>query len=365
MSSVSKPGFADALETWYRAHGRDLPWRRTRDPYAIWISEIMLQQTRVETVKDYYTRFLARWPTASELAAAEITDLMKVWEGLGYYARCRNLHRAARQITEQHGGHFPSTLETAMALPGVGRSTAGAILTFGHGQRHPLLDGNVRRVLTRLYDVDTLPTVAAVQRDLWSYSESLLAAAAEPWIHNQAMMELGATLCTPKHPNCAGCPVAELCEARAAGTQNERPIRKRRKPLPHHHIGAGIIRHPHRAREVLIQLRPPKGLLGGLWEFPGGKQEPDETIEQTVRRELAEELGVEVSLGERIATVRHTYSHFKITLHAFLCDLSAGEPRPHVAVECRWVPLSELREYAFPKANRTVLDALLATSPSA
>ena len=349
------------LSAWYERVGRDLPWRRTRSPYAIWISEVMLQQTQVATVLPFYARWMARFPDVLTLAQAPIDDVMKQWEGLGYYARCRNLHRAAGVIVAQHDGRFPTEMDAVLALPGIGRSTAGAILTFAHGQRHPLLDGNVRRVLTRLYDVAEDPARAAIQRDLWAHSTALLERAADPWTHNQAIMELGATVCTPRDPACPTCPVAAHCRAREAGTQSERPVTRKRKPLPHKHIGAGVVSRDGR---ILIQLRPPAGLLGGLWEFPGGKQEPDESIEETVRRELREELGIEVGVGARIATVKHTYSHFRITLHAFACDVRQGEPRPQWAVECRWVLPEELRDYAFPKANRTILDALLRTESS-
>ncbi len=351
---------AEALADWFEAHGRDMPWRRTRDPYAIWVSEIMLQQTQVTTVLPYYERFLTRWPTLAALAAARLDDVMKAWEGLGYYARCRNLHRAVIKVVAEHDGRVPDTFEAVHALPGVGRSTAGAILTFGHGQRWPLLDGNVKRVLTRVYDVDEVVTKAAVERSLWEKSQALLEEAEDAWTHNQAVMELGARVCTPRDPNCDVCPLAAGCQARAAGTQRERPVKKARKPLPHYDIGVGVV-----ARDdgrVLVQLRPPKGLLGGLWEFPGGKREPGEPIETTVARELREELGIEVEVGAAIRAVDHRYSHFEITLHAHHCRLVKGTPRPLEAVELRWLPISELDSLAFPKANRVILEALLRES---
>ena len=333
-----------------------MPWRDTRDPYAIWLSEVMLQQTQVDTVRPYYDRFLNRWPTVAELAAARIDDVMKMWEGLGYYARCRNMHRAAQQIVDQHHGVFPAEFSDVLALPGVGRSTAGAILTFSYGQRHPIMDGNVKRVLTRLYDEAGEVSRAATQKRLWESSGQLLGDAEDAWTHNQAMMELGAVICTPRTPECPACPVQMHCSAFAAETVGDRPVKKRRKPLPHKHIGVGVVyRGPH---EVLIQLRPANGLLGGLWEFPGGKQEPDEPIEETVRRELAEELAIEVTVRQLLCTVRHTYSHFKVTLHVYTCDLVSGTPTPRAAQRWLWSPVSELSSYAFPKANRDVLAVL-------
>jgi A/G-specific adenine glycosylase len=348
--------FSAALCAWFKQNGRSMPWRETRDAYPIWLSEIMLQQTQVETVRDYYRRFLERFPTVNDLATAPIGRVMKLWEGLGYYARCRNLHRAAQIIVAEHGSQMPATLEEVNALPGIGRSTAGAILSFAYGQRHPLLDGNVKRVLARLYNVDEPPQRAAVERVMWGYSKALLDAAVDPWTHNQAVMELGATICTPRNPNCEACPVRVFCQAHKKGTQAERPVKVASRPTPHHDIGVGVIQRND--GRVLIQLRPPEGLLGGLWEFPGGKKTADEGIEQTVVREINEELGIDVELGDRICTVKHAYSHFKITMHAFKCRFLSGEPTPTAATDWRWVPLDELDNYAFPKANKRVLEAL-------
>jgi A/G-specific adenine glycosylase len=355
-NSATKDAFSSKLCAWFETHGRSLPWRETRVPYPIWLSEIMLQQTQVETVKDYYQRFLARFPDLNSLAAASEDSVLKLWEGLGYYARGRNMHRAAQIMVERHEGKFPSTLDEVMALPGVGRSTAGAVLTFAFGQKHPLLDGNVKRVLCRLYDVDEAPQKSAVERKLWEHSSTLLEPAVDGWTHNQAIMELGATLCTPREPNCESCPVQGMCDAYSAQTQQQRPVKILKKKSPHHHIGVGVI-----SREdgwVLIQRRPTEGLLGGLWEFPGGKQEPQEPIEDTVKREIEEELGIDVEVGDSIAVVKHAYSHFKITLHAYHCRYLSGDPTPRAATHWRWVSLKQLDEYAFPRANRRVLDVL-------
>jgi A/G-specific adenine glycosylase len=352
---MTKAGFARALIHWYQKGHRELPWRETTDPYRIWLSEIMLQQTQVNTVLPYYSRYLDRFPTIASLAEADEQEVIKLWEGLGYYARCRNLHAAARRIVSEQGGHFPETLKEVQALPGIGRSTAGAILTFAFGQRHPLLDGNVKRVIARLYDIDEEVDRGAVQKRMWKYSEALLSEADDPAAFNQAVMELGATLCTRREPSCDRCPVEGHCYARARGTQSERPVKRPRKKSPHYNIAVGVIRdHGH----ILIQLRPPSGLLGGLWEFPGGKQEPDEALEEAVRREIQEELGVEVRVGALIAAVKHAYSHFRITLHAFDCELVSGTPVSHASQEWRWVAPEDLDQYAFPKANRTVLERI-------
>lgn len=360
MSGQSMTTFAAELIAWYRQSHRDLPWRNTSDAYAIWISEIMLQQTQVATVLDYYCRFLTLFPTVHDLAHAPIDSVMKVWEGLGYYARCRNLHRAAQLVSTEHGGRFPDTFEAVEALPGIGRSTAGAILTFAYGQRHPLLDGNVKRVLSRVFDIDQPLEKPAVLVKAWQHSTDLLADAESPYDYNQAIMELGATVCLPKEPRCLVCPVSQFCEAKSKGTQYERPVKVKKQPTPHFHIGVGVIWQDDK---ILIQQRPNEGLLGGLWEFPGGKQEAGETLEETVSREIQEELEIDITVGEKIASVKHAYTHFKITLHAFHCQFVSGTPTPKAAQQWCWAELKDLPNYAFPKANKTVLEQLLLEAP--
>jgi len=354
--SLPKTGFAEALTCWYQASHRDLPWRNTKNAYHIWLSEIMLQQTQVKTVIDYYHRFLDRYPTIHSLAEAPADELMKQWEGLGYYARCRNLQKAAQIIMSQHDGEFPKTLEEAQALPGIGQSTAGAILTFAYGQKHPLLDGNVKRVLSRVFDVEAEIQQPAVIRQLWQYSQELLEESREPYAYNQAIMELGATVCLPQNPRCLLCPVKPYCSAQAQGTQHERPVKSARKATPHHDIAVGVI---WKDGKILIQQRPAEGLLGGLWEFPGGKREPGEALEETVRREIEEELNIEVRVKTLITTVKHAYTHFKITLYAYHCDYAQGEPEPRACQAWRWAEPEELEQYAFPKANKTVLEKVI------
>ncbi|MBK8189892.1 MAG: A/G-specific adenine glycosylase [Vampirovibrionales bacterium] len=356
-AATDKSGFALALTRWYASHARDLPWRRTRDPYHVWLSEIMLQQTQVATVIPYYERFLARFSTVEALAAASEDETLKLWEGLGYYARGRNLRRAAQAIVETHQGRFPDTLAGMMALPGVGRSTAGAILTFAMGQAHPLLDGNVKRVLSRLFCFEADVNAPRSQETLWDYSAQLLAPSDDPYAFNQAVMELGATLCTPQAPQCLLCPVKDFCEAAAKGAQHELPRKAVKKPSPHYDIGAAVLWNGDR---VLIQQRPRDGLLGGLWEFPGGKREGDETLAETVAREIREELALEIRVRDKLISVKHAYTHFRITLHAFDCDYLGGEPQARCAEAWRWTAPEKLRQFAFPKANNRVIDAILA-----
>jgi A/G-specific adenine glycosylase len=346
----------ESLYRWYRSNGRSLPWRETRDPYAIWISEIMLQQTRVDTVLPYFQRFMARFPDVAALAASDPDEVLKLWEGLGYYARARNLRRGAVRIADEHRGRFPETLDAVAALPGIGRSTAGAILSAAFGQALPVLDGNVRRILLRLDNLAEDPRRAETQARLWARAQRLVEVAPDPFEHNQAMMELGALLCLPRQPRCGECPVAAECAARQAGTAADLPVRGPSRELPHYTIGVGVLSDGE--GRVYIQRRPEEGLLGGLWEFPGGKREGREGLTETVRRELEEELGVRVRVGAKIVTVRHAYSHFRITLHAFHCRLLSGVPQPRAAQEGRFVPFSDLERFAFPTANRRILDAL-------
>lgn len=361
LDSTDVKSVSEKLVVWYRAGHRTLPWRETGNPYHIWLSEIMLQQTQVVTVLPYYARFLERFPTIAALAEAPIDDVLKAWEGLGYYARARNLHKAAKTIISAHGGEFPQTFEAVHALPGIGQSTAGAILTFAFGKPHPILDGNVKRVLSRLLGTREPIEDKAVLQTLWQTSQALLPLEdpASAYDFNQALMELGATLCTPKQPQCERCPWQTDCVAFKNGWQNKIPVKKPAKASPHYTIGIGVIRRDSDDR-ILIALRPAEGLLGGLWEFPGGKCKPDESLVACVAREILEETGLTVQVGPKIASVKHAYTHFKITMHAFACEYVSGTAEPKASQELRWVALDEIQQYAFPKANKRVLEALLA-----
>jgi A/G-specific adenine glycosylase len=344
----------ERLLTWSRTHRRDLPWRGERDPYRIWVSEVMLQQTRVETVIPYYRRFLARFPTLRSLAEADLDEVLKVWEGLGYYARARNLHQAAQQVVENHGGQLPAHRDALLALPGIGPYTVGAILSLAFGQDAAVLDGNVRRVLSRLFAIDDDPRSAATRKRLWNLAEALLPPGqAGPF--NEALMDLGATVCTARDPRCADCPLSEGCRGYQQGNPESYPARVQRRPLPHHDIAAGVI---WRGDQLLISKRHTDDLLGGLWELPGGKQEEGETLEECLVREVREELGIEIAVGDPLMTVRHAYTHFRVTLHVFHCHYLCGEPQALDCADWRWVRLDELDDFAFPAANRRILAAL-------
>ena len=313
----------------------------------------MLQQTQVKTVIPYYHRWLDRFGDIQALAAADLQDVLKVWQGLGYYARARNLHKAAGEVVSQHNGIFPDRFEEVLALPGIGRSTAGGILSAAFNQPVPILDGNVKRVLARLVALPVPPAKAL--NDLWQLSETLLDTQ-QPRNFNQALMDLGATLCTPKNPACLLCPWRTSCAAYNLEKQSEIPMRETRSPIPHKQIGVAVIWNDE--RQILIDRRRPEGLLGGLWEFPGGKIEPGETVEACVRREIQEELGIEVTVGDRLITVEHAYTHFRVTLYVHHCQYVSGEPRPIECDEIRWVSVDELDEYPFPKANTRIIEAI-------
>jgi len=343
------------LLRWYAAHARDLPWRRTRDPYRVWVSEIMLQQTQVETVIPYYRRWLKRFPTARALAAAPLSDALAMWEGLGYYSRARNLHRAAQRVVEEFGGRVPREAASLRALPGVGRYTAGAIASIAFGANAAVLDGNIKRVLARVFNLADDVKSAAGEKKLWALAESILPSG-RAGEHNQAMMDLGATICRPQTPLCDSCPLMTLCKARRLGLQNKRPVTRRKPATPHYDVTAAIIRHHGR---VLIAQRPAHKMLGGLWEFPGGKHEGGESLPDCLKREIWEELRMKIEVGEQRLTLKHAYTHFRITLHVFEARWVGGKPKAVDVAAFKWVRPSQLQRYAMGKTDRAIAESLL------
>ncbi len=354
----TRAAFAERLLTWFARHARDLPWRHRRTPYRVWLAEVMLQQTRVDTVVPYYERFLALFPTLEVLADAPLEQVLKTWEGLGYYARARNLHAAAQRIVETHGGQFPKTYKELLELPGVGRYTAGAVASIAFGQDVAAVDGNVRRVLCRVFDVREDVTRSRTQRDLEKLATSLLPAG-RAGAFNEALMELGATICTPRTPQCVRCPLHERCRAHAVGNPETLPVRRPRQPVPHYNVTAAVtVRDDARGSHVLVAQRNPDDMLGGMWEFPGGKCEPGETLQQCLVREMREELDIEVEVGQQLIVVEHAYTHFRITLHAFHCRLASGAPRCLDCAAFRWVRPDELDALPMSVADRKVAQAL-------
>ncbi|MBI1800395.1 MAG: A/G-specific adenine glycosylase [Chloroflexi bacterium] len=346
---------ADNRLRWYKQHRRDLPWRRTSDPYHIWVAETMLQQTQVETVIPYYERFLARWPTVEALAGAKLDDVLKMWEGLGYYARARNLHRGARGVVKEFGGQLPNEATALLQISGIGRYTAGAVASIAFGRDEPAVDGNIRRVLCRLFAVEEDPRTPAAQERLWRLAAAVLPAG-RAGDFNQALMDLGSGICVARKPRCLLCPLQDDCQAFQRGLQERLPLKAARKVVPHHTIAVGVI---WKRGRILIAQRKADDLLGGLWEFAGGKQERGETLEACCRREIREELGVTVRVRERIATVEHAYTHFRVTIHAFNCDYVRGTPKPLEAARARWVWPSELGKFAWPAANKRIIEKIM------
>lgn len=332
------------LLTWYNAHKRILPWRDHPDPYAVWVSEIMLQQTRVDTVIPYFEKWMKLFPTVNALASASEQAVLNAWEGLGYYSRARNLHKAAKIVAEKFNGELPRDLDDLKSLPGIGRYTVGAIASMAFGMDEPTLDGNLRRVFSRLFDVTDPADSPAGEKLLWDLAAKNLPKG-EAGDYNQALMDLGATICLPKNPRCLICPLMTLCQARENGTQELRPVLKPKKQVPSYVHAAAVI--VQRGR-VLLSQRPADGLLGGMWEFPNAR------VKEDPARELAQALkgatSLRVKRGEALGVVEHAYSHFRVTVHAYRCE-SVSIPKNK---NLKWVNLTELEEYPMGKVDRQI-----------
>ena len=342
------------IMSWYDRHQRDLPWRRTRDPYRILVSEIMLQQTQVDTVIPYYDRFLKRFPTVEALAGASLQQVLKVWENMGYYSRARHLHEAAKVIVAEMEGAIPATLEQLLGLPGIGSYTAAAVLSFAFGQSIAVVDANIRRVLCRLFAVQEPMDKKQTQERISAIATELVPRKGSSRF-NQGLMDLGATVCTTRNPCCGICPVQKHCAAFQKGLQEALPVTRKRAPIPHKEMTAGIIADNGC---LLIVQRPDRGLLGGLWKFPGGERQPGENLEHALRRVIEAEVGLVVDTEETIASVKHAYTHFRITLHAFGCVWRSGEPQALGCDRFAWVEAGKLSEFPFSKADRKIIRAL-------
>lgn len=357
------PPFARRVVSWQRAHGRQtLPWQNTHDPYRIWLSEIMLQQTQVATVIPYYERFLARFPTVDRLAEAPESEVMALWAGLGYYTRARNLHRCARAVMADHAGRFPDTAEALAGLPGIGRSTAGAIAAFAYGRRSPILDGNVRRVFARHFGIEGDPGAAPVQRLMWERAEAELPrpAAGKPAFpeevqrevmraYTQGLMDLGATLCTRSAPRCGSCPVHDSCIARRDGRQHELPAPRQRRPLPTRNTQLlWMVQHDR----VLLQQRPPQGIWGGLLSLP--------EFEGTNAESACRQLGLEPLRVQPLPPFLHTFTHFHLHATPWRVEVRPGQLE-HDSSLC-WVAQAELPEAPLPAPIRKLLTATLPLS---
>jgi A/G-specific adenine glycosylase len=351
MTPQPETVIAPRLLEWYDREGRkDLPWQLEPTPYRVWVSEIMLQQTQVAVVVPYFERFMARFPALADLADAPLDEVLSLWSGLGYYARARNLHRAAIIVRDRHGGTFPTGIEAVQALPGVGRSTAGAVLSLALGQRHPILDGNVKRVLARHYAIFGWPGSSTVQSELWGIAESQTPS----WRvahYNQAMMDLGAMCCTRSRPQCGQCPLASTCLARLRGLTRELPEGRPRRVLPRRETLMLVVRDP--AGRVLLRRRPPAGVWGGLWSLP--EADPGAAPEDW----CLSQLGQRPARVELLATRRHTFTHFQLVIR--LADVQVERvPAGRVAdsADERWCPPDAAAALGLPAPVRTIVAAL-------
>ncbi len=347
--------FAPRLIAWHATHGRhDLPWQGTKDAYRIWVSEIMLQQTQVATVIPYYERFMTSFPDVVALASAPEDAVLAHWAGLGYYARARNLHRAAQQIRDRHEGVFPDDIGVIRTLPGIGRSTAAAIAAFAFGQAHAILDGNVKRVLARCFGVEGFPGDRAVESGLWQLAESLLPSAEEVPIYIQAQMDLGATLCARNRPRCGDCPVVDLCIAHRDDRVADLPARRPTKTVPRRETGMLILRS---GGELLLQKRSPTGVWGGMWCFP-------ECPALGSVMDIAEALtGGAASAGPALPPLQHGFTHFHLTIHPRVVDV-AHRARQAMEPGMLWLGLEDAIAAAIPKPVKTLLLQLQALQPS-
>lgn len=341
-------GFRHALLAWYADRRRDLPWRHTSDPYAILVAEVLLQQTRVETGEAYYRRLLERFPSVESLADAQEEEVLRVWEGLGYYRRARHLHRAAQEIVAKHEGRVPRDPEVLESLPGVGPYTAGAVASIAYGVPVPAVDGNVTRVVSRLYAVEEDVTRTTTQRRIRRKAADLVPAQ-DPGAFNQALMDLGAQVCLPRRPRCAACPVTSWCEARSRGVEGSLPRTPRRKEVPTVAAAFALV---EREGRILLVRREADDLLGGLWALPGGELRPDEVPEQGLRRLVREQCGAAVRAEAPVGSHRHTFSHRRWAARAFRCRLVDKSD----AGKGRWVPREELADLPLVPFHRDFLD---------
>jgi len=343
--------FHKLLIYWYLENQRALPWRETDDPFRIWVSEVMLQQTQVNTVLSYYRKFLDAFPTVSHLSKAHLQDVLKMWEGMGYYARARNLHRAAGIVQKKYNGIIPNSWKTFRNLPGVGDYIAAAVLSIAYALPYPVVDGNVKRVLARLLRVD-VPVNRSNSAKIFKEAAGNLLDSKKPGTFNQAIMELGALICKPKNPLCQTCPIRPFCQTCQTGEVIKYPQRMASRKIPEYHIAVGVV---FKNGRVLITQRKPEGLLGGLWEFPGGKIRKGETAEAACLREIAEEVNLKIKIENYLTQVKHAYTHFKISMEVFCCKYITGRVRLNGPVAHRWISLDKIDAYPLPKANHKFL----------
>ena len=335
---------------WFVKSKRDLPFRNTKDPYLVWLSEVMLQQTQVKTAIPYYKKWIKKYPSIRSVAHAKESELLKCWEGLGYYARCRNFHKSARIIVKYYDGFVPNNWDKFRSFPGVGDYTAAAVLSIAFKQPFPAIDGNVRRVMARILGYRKLSkrNMNIIQSTLCKWIHTT-----EPGDFNQAMMDLGACVCFPTNPACMHCPVNYYCKAFSSGNPMNYPLKNKHKKIPDHTFVAGII---WQGDQFFIQKRYSSGMLGGLWEFPGGKVESGESLVVALKQKIKEKCGTETKIIKQVGSINHAYSHFSITLYLYHCKTNGELLKPKQRHQ--WITPGEIKKYAFPKANHKLFAIL-------
>lgn len=351
------PEISTKLLAWFAENRRDLPWRRTYLPYHIWISEIMLQQTQMERGVTCFNRWIERFHDIQSIADADEDEVLMLWEGLGYYNRARNIHRTAKILANDFHGTLPSDYHTLLKLPGIGNYTANAIMSLAFNKDYPIVDANVERVFARLFDIGSPIKEKKTHALIWKKAAALIPKG-QARNFNQALMELGALICLPKNPTCPACPIREDCLANHRGIVAERPLPGNGKKIIPIEMATGILVHKKR---IFIQKRLSNDIWANLWEFPGGRLKEGETPEEALVREFYEETEFAVGGLRLIQSVKHSYTVYRVTLHAYLCSLTSGSGQPilHAAQESRWVRPRELHDYPFPSVHRKLINSLL------
>lgn len=350
-------GFSNALLKWYSDQEIEMPWRNETDPYRIWLSEVMLQQTQIQTVKPYYIRWIKSLPTVKDAAGASEDQVLKLWEGLGYYARARNFRHACQMVFEKFEGEIPSDPDQFRQLKGVGDYITAAVQSIVFGHPIPVIDGNVRRLTSRLLELSLPPSKH--QKEILEFLELHIGDTC-PGDFNQAMMDLAREVCKPKKPLCNQCPVSHFCTAFIKNTVDQYPVKEKRKKRPHYHVAVGII---WKNDFILVSKRKSNSLLGGLWEFPGGKLQNGESSEECIKREIWEELGIGIEVGDFVKTIRHEYTHFSIMMDSYHCLADKNEPEAIGCADWKWIPPRDVKKLAFPKANHKIFDKIPEVNP--
>lgn len=351
VNDKMKKNIQTHLLKWFDEEKREMPWRETRDPYKIWVSEIMLQQTQIITVIPYFERFIKVFPTVQDLAAAEEEKVLKCWEGLGYYSRARNLHRAAKQIVAEFDGRIPRDKDDLLSLPGIGSYTAGAVLSIAFGQVLPAVDGNVLRVLSRVFLISKPINVTKTKKEMEVLAGCLIPIE-RAGDFNQSLMELGALICTPKSPQCVCCPLQMCCRANQESCQLSLPVKEKKAPKRELQMVFGVIYNEK--GEVLIEQRPSKGLLANLWQFPGGEWDRGTEAHEVLHKIIKEKYQMEIEVGEEEIALKHIFTHLVWKVTAFITCRAQGDSTV-LSGTARWVKWQDLKDYPFPKVHQTII----------